>query len=73
MNLVSRWLGNLREVALAHWVAAFCLAVLAVGVQAVQPDHKPRQPVEAHWVGSWAVAPLDFRELAANPAVGRSG
>ncbi|MDQ0037193.1 lysophospholipase L1-like esterase [Variovorax boronicumulans] len=69
MNLVSRGLYRLREVALAHWVAALCLAVLAVGVQAVQPDHRPKQPADAHWVGSWAVAPLDFRELAANPAV----
>ena len=70
MKLVSLGLSRLRDVALAHWAAALCLAVLAVGVQAVTPgNHHPRQPAEAHWVGSWAVAPLDFRELASNPAV----
>ena len=39
----------------------------AVAVQAVQPDDRPKQPVETHWVASWAVAPVDFRELSANP------
>ncbi|HEX7864585.1 MAG TPA: SGNH/GDSL hydrolase family protein [Variovorax sp.] len=73
MNLVSRWAARLRDVAVAHWVAAFFLALLAVGVQAVTPDGRPRQPAEAHWVASWAVAPLDFREVAATPAnTGRS-
>lgn len=55
---------------MAHWVAACCLALLAVGVQAVTPeraDHAPRQPAEAHWVAAWAVAPLDFREMSAGP------
>ncbi|MFS2166929.1 SGNH/GDSL hydrolase family protein, partial [Variovorax sp. Varisp62] len=53
--------------ATAHWVAALCLAVLAVGVQAVTPGNHPRQPAEAHWVASWAVAPVEFGELAASP------
>lgn len=67
MNLVFRWAARLRDVAVAHWVAALCLAVLAVGVQAVTPGTHPRQPAEAHWVASWAVAPLDFSEMAASP------
>ncbi|WP_432728006.1 SGNH/GDSL hydrolase family protein [Variovorax sp. W6] len=67
MNLVSRWAARLRDVAVAHWVAAFLLALLAVGVQAVTPDGEPRQPAEAHWVASWAIAPLDFAELSASP------
>ena len=67
MNLVSRWADRLRDVAVAHWVAAFLLALLAVGVQAVTPDGRPRQPAEAHWVASWAVAPVDFSEMAASP------
>lgn len=71
MNLVSRWAARLRDVAVAHWVAAFLLALLAVGVQAVTPDGRPRQPAEAHWVASWAVAPLDFAELAASPGGAR--
>jgi len=71
MNLVSRWAVRLRDVAVAHWLAAFFLALLAVGVHAVTPDERPRQPVEAHWVASWAVAPLDFAELAATPGGGK--
>lgn len=67
MNLVSRWAARLRDVAVAHWVAAFLLALLAVGVQAVTPDGRPRQPAEAHWVASWAVAPVEFAEMAASP------
>ncbi|WP_426390575.1 SGNH/GDSL hydrolase family protein [Variovorax sp. R-27] len=67
MKLVSIWAERLRDVTVAHWVAALCLAVLAVGVQAVTPDDHPRQPAEAHWVASWAVAPVDFTEMAAAP------
>ncbi|MET3497119.1 GDSL-type esterase/lipase family protein [Variovorax boronicumulans] len=75
MKLLVRWLCHFRQTALAHRVSAFhfamatVLAVLALGVQAATPDPHPRQPSRAHWVGSWAAAPLDFRELAANPAV----
>lgn len=43
------------------------LFVVAVAVQAVQPDARPKQPAEAHWVAGWAAAPVDFRELSANP------
>ncbi|MBT2334199.1 SGNH/GDSL hydrolase family protein [Variovorax paradoxus] len=45
------------------------LFAVAVAVQAVQPqaETQPRQPVEAHWVAGWAAAPVDFRELSANP------
>lgn len=44
------------------------MALLAVGVRAaVPPEHPARRPAAAHWVGSWAVAPLDFLELASNP------
>jgi lysophospholipase L1-like esterase len=68
MTSVSRWLVHLRELALAHWLAAFCLAALACGVQAIPSADTPKQPVDAHWVASWAVAPLDFREMAASPS-----
>lgn len=71
MTLVSRWLvhlRHLRELALTHWLAAFCLAALAFGVQAIPTASTPKQPAEAHWVASWAVAPLDFREMAASPS-----
>jgi lysophospholipase L1-like esterase len=72
MKSVSSWLARLREVALAHWVAAFCLAALAVGVHAVPTESgAPKQPAEAHWVAAWAVAPLDFRELATVPGMGQ--
>jgi lysophospholipase L1-like esterase len=78
MKSVSRWLAplqrlkRLRDVALAHWLAAFCLGVLAVGVHAVPPaSGVPKQPAEAHWVAAWAVAPLDYRELAAVPGMGQ--
>jgi lysophospholipase L1-like esterase len=67
MTSVSRWLVHLRGLALAHWLAAFCLAALACGVQAIPSADTPKQPVDAHWVASWAVAPLDFREMAASP------
>lgn len=70
MTLVSRWLAHAREFALAHGLAALCLAALAFGVQAIPSQNTPKQPADAHWVAAWAVAPLDFRELAANPAVG---
>jgi lysophospholipase L1-like esterase len=68
MKLVSIWAARLRDVTMAHWVTACCLALLALGVHAVTRDGDlPRQPAEAHWVASWAVAPLDFREMAAGP------
>lgn len=76
MTSVSRWLAplrrlkGLRDAALAQWLAAFCLAALAIGVHAVQIDDKPKQPAAAHWVAAWAVAPLDFRELALTPGMG---
>ncbi|WP_337315136.1 GDSL-type esterase/lipase family protein [Variovorax sp. CCNWLW235] len=69
MKLGSHWLSVLCQGVLRHGVAAVGLLLLAaaVAVQAVQPDERPKQPVEAHWVTSWAVAPVDFRELSANP------
>ncbi|MDQ0573757.1 lysophospholipase L1-like esterase [Variovorax paradoxus] len=69
MKLGSRWLSVLCQGVLRHGVAAVGLLLLAaaVAVQAVQPDERPKQLVEAHWVTSWAVAPVDFRELSANP------
>lgn len=67
MTLVSRWLAHARELALAHGLAAFCLAALAFGVQAIPTENTPKQSADAHWVASWAVAPLDFREMAASP------
>ena len=70
MNLVSRWTARLRDAAMVSsvvpWLAACCLALVALAVHAVTPE-RPRQPAEAHWVASWAVAPVDFRELAATP------
>lgn len=53
-----------------HGVLGVFLLALAVGAQAQPVAGKPRPPVEAHaqWVGSWAVAPVDFQELATNPA-----
>ncbi|WP_261803570.1 GDSL-type esterase/lipase family protein [Variovorax sp. PAMC26660] len=53
-----------------HGVLGVFLLALAVGAQAEPVAGKPRPPVEAHaqWVGSWAVAPYDFQELAINPA-----
>src|SRR5689334_16984134 len=69
MKLGSHWFFALRQGALRHWMAAVgCLLfVVAVAVQAVQPDARPKQPAEAHWVAGWAAAPVDFRELSANP------
>ncbi|MDR6426788.1 lysophospholipase L1-like esterase [Variovorax paradoxus] len=73
MKLGSHRLSVLREGALRHWMAAVgCLLfAVAVAVQAVQPgaggQPQPKQPVEAHWVAGWAAAPVDFRELSANP------
>jgi lysophospholipase L1-like esterase len=63
-----------------HWVAPLCLAVLAMGVQALPSESdRPRQSLDARWVASWAVAPLDFREVppsfgtAAKPPVPARG
>src|SRR5690349_24523367 len=69
MNLGSRWLSVLCQSVLRHGVAVVAVLLLAgaVAVQAVQPGDRPKQSVEAHWVASWAVAPVDFRELSANP------
>lgn len=71
MNLPSHRLGVLRRGLLRHWVVVVgvVLFAAAVAVQAVQPAARAKQPVEAHWVGAWAVAPVDFRELSANPLV----
>jgi len=68
MNPVSLRLSALRRAFLRHWMAAVgvLLFAVAVAVQAVQPA-PAKQPAEAHWVGAWAVAPVDFRELSANP------
>ncbi len=69
MNLGSRWLSVICQSVLRHGVAVVAVLLLAgaVAVQAVQPGDRPKQSVEAHWVASWAVAPVDFRELSANP------
>jgi lysophospholipase L1-like esterase len=69
MKLGSRWLSVLCQGVLRHGVAVVGVLLLAgaVAVQAVQPNDRPKQSVEAHWVASWAVAPVDFRELSANP------
>ena len=68
MNLGSHWVSVFRRVVLRHGVAAVGLLLLAaaVAVQAVQPT-RARQPAEAQWVAGWAAAPVDFRELSANP------
>lgn len=75
MNLLARWRARLRDASNspAHWMAVIGLAVLLAGVQAVWADKPVRQPVEERWVASWAVAPLDFRELAANPRTASMG
>ncbi len=57
MKLVPRWLA-----------AFFCLTGLWASVQAAPADDTPAPPAEAHWAAAWAVAPIDFQELAANPA-----
>jgi lysophospholipase L1-like esterase len=59
----------LRHFFLRHGVAVVGVLLLAatVAVQAVQPDTRVRQPAEVHWVAAWAAAPVDFRELSANP------
>ena len=69
MKLGSHWLSVLRQGVLRHGVAAvgFVLLAAAVAVQAVQPTARPRQPAEAQWVAGWTAAPVDFRELSANP------
>jgi len=57
-------------------MAVLGLAVLLVGVQAVwakQAEQAARQPAEARWVAGWAVAVLDFREMAANPLMAAMG
>jgi lysophospholipase L1-like esterase len=57
------------KLVLPRWLAAaFCSGLLAVSVQAAAPEDKPPTPVEAPWVAAWAVAPIDFQELASNPA-----
>jgi len=63
-------------------VLGILLVAFVAGAQAqaqVQPvAGKPRPPVEAqartqaHWVGSWAVAPYDFQEVAVNAAAAAS-
>lgn len=78
MNLLARWRAGLRDTAFspAHWMAVLGLAVLLVGVQAVwakQAEQAARQPAEARWVAGWAVAVLDFREMAANPLMAAMG
>jgi len=69
MKLGLHWLDGFRRGLVRHWMAVAGLALLAVAmaVQAVQPAAAPRQPAEAHWVAGWAAAPVDFRELSANP------
>lgn len=81
MELFLRWLpARVRGVIAARWVFGFCMAMLVAGGVLAQPaaGSKPRQPVQAqqadqaqaqqaYWVGSWAVAPMDFREVALNP------
>jgi len=78
MKLPARWRVRLRDAAFspAHWMAVLGLAVLLVGVQAVwaeKVEQAARQPAEARWVASWAVAVLDFAELDANPATAAIG
>jgi len=73
MELFSRWFARVRAGSATHWTIAFLLAAVAMGVWAVPSSGKPRQPAEAHWVAGWAAAPVDFRELMANPAAASLG
>ncbi|MCY1526867.1 GDSL-like Lipase/Acylhydrolase family protein [compost metagenome] len=78
MNLFARWRAVLRDAAFspAHWMVVLGLAVLLVGVQAVwarQAEQAARQPAEARWAAGWAVAVLDFREMATNPLMAAMG
>ncbi|MGJ7528875.1 GDSL-type esterase/lipase family protein [Variovorax sp. GB1P17] len=69
MEQISRWLARVRGTTAMQGVLGFFLAALVVGAQAQAGTGKPRPPVvEAHWVGGWTMAPMDFQELAINPA-----